>query len=351
MAYTLTRLDQLLTHGFDTVIDVRSPAEHAEDHVPGAISLPVLSNEERARVGTIYKQVSPFTARKVGGALVARNAALHLEGPLAGMDGGWRPLVYCWRGGQRSGSFATILRAVGWRVETLEGGYRAYRRLVSEALYDRPWPGPVVVLDGLTGTAKTALLARLAGLGVQVLDLEGMANHRGSLFGHRPGGQPSQRAFEGRVAMAAVRLDLARPVVVEAESADIGNVSIPPALWSAMRAAPRVAVTAPRAARAAYLARAYADLTADPSALAAAIDRLRPMHPRERIELWQALAAAGGFETLAEGLMEHHYDPRYAKSRARHPAPAVTLAADALDDAALDALAPELAAAVAAVSR
>jgi tRNA 2-selenouridine synthase len=350
MAYALTRLEQLLDHGFDTVIDVRSPGEYAEDHLPGAISLPVLSDEERARVGTIYKQVSPFTARKLGAALVARNAALHLEGALSGMGGGWRPLVYCWRGGQRSGAFATILRAVGWRVETLEGGYRTYRRLVYGALYERPWPGPVVVLDGLTGTAKTALLHRLAALGMQVLDLEGMANHRGSLFGHRPGGQPSQRAFEGRVAMASVTLDPTRPLVVEAESSAIGDVSIPPALWAAMRAAPRVAVTAPRAVRAAYLARAYADLTADPAALAAAIDRLRPMQPRERIEAWQALAADGAFEALADSLMEHHYDPRYAKSRARHPAPAAMVAAEALDDAALDALAPRLAAAIAAVA-
>ncbi len=351
MALTLTRLTDALTHGFDTVIDVRSPAEYADDRLPGAISLPVLSDAERARVGTIYKRESPFTARKVGAALVARNAALHLEGPLAGMGGGWRPLIYCWRGGQRSGSFATILRAVGWRVETVEGGYRSWRRLVSDALYDRPWPCPVVVLDGDTGTAKTALLSRLEALGHQVLDLEALANHRGSVFGARAGGQPTQRSFESAIAAALARLNPARPLVVEAESATIGAVSVPPSLWNAMRAAPRIALTAPLPARAAFLARAYADLTADPAALAGAIDRLRPLHPKERIAAWQAQAAAGAFADLAEGLMRHHYDPLYARTRARRAPPALTLGADDLSDAGLAALAPRLAEAVAAVSR
>ena len=133
--------------GFDTLIDTRAPSEYAEDHLPGAINLPVLDDAQRARVGTIYKQESPFKARKVGGALVARNAAAHLEGPLAEMGGGWRPLVYCWRGGQRSGSFTTILQSVGWRAEVLAGGYKTYRRLVVAALYDTPFPAPVVVLD------------------------------------------------------------------------------------------------------------------------------------------------------------------------------------------------------------
>jgi tRNA 2-selenouridine synthase len=302
-------------------------------------------------VGTIYKQESRFAARKLGAALVARNAAAHLEGPLAGMDGGWRPLVYCWRGGQRSESFATILKAVGWRVETLEGGYRSYRRLVAAALYDRPWPGPVVVLDGLTGTAKTAVLGRLPAFGVQVIDLEGLANHRGSLFGARAGGQPSQRAFEGRLALAGAALDPARPVVVEAESAAIGRVSVPPALWKAMRTAPRVAIAAPLAARARWLATAYADLTADRAALGAIIDRLRPMHPKERIAAWQAMAAAGAFEPLAEALMRDHYDPRYTRSRARHPEPVETVAAEDLSPPSLDALAARVAAAVARAAR
>jgi tRNA 2-selenouridine synthase len=345
MAITLTSLADLAAHGFDDIIDVRAPAEFAEDHLPGAISLPVLSDEERARVGTIYKQVSPFTARKLGAALVARNAAAHLEGALADRPGGWRPLVYCWRGGQRSGSFALILGQIGWRVETLVGGYKTWRGLVVEAVYDTPVRPKVVVLDGNTGSAKTDILKLLPGFGVQVIDLEGLARHRGSLFGNL-GPQPSQKAFEGALAQALAGLDPARPVVVEAESSKIGNCRLPPEIWKAMVAAPRVAIAAPRLVRAQYLARAYADLTADAGRLAATVELLRPMQPGEVIEGWQALAGAGEFVTLADGLMERHYDPRYGKHRARMEVPMVEIMAEDLSPAALPKVAAQVADAV-----
>ena len=346
MALTLTSLADLASHGFDDIIDVRAPAEYAEDHLPGAISLPVLDDEERARVGTIYKQVSPFTARKLGAALVARNAAMHLEGALADKPGGWRPLVYCWRGGQRSGSFATILAQIGWRIEVLAGGYKAWRSLVVQAVYDTPVRSPVVVLDGNTGSAKTDILNLLPGLGCQVIDLEGLANHRGSLFGHM-GPQPSQKAFEGALAQALAGLDPAKPVVVEAESSKIGNCRMPPELWKAMVAAPRVAIAAPRTARAEYLARAYSDLTSDPERLAATVELLRPVHAQEVIAEWQALAAAGEHAALADSLMEQHYDPRYGKHRARMAGNVVEVEAETL---APDAL-PDLAARVAEAAR
>ena len=317
MRYALTALSQLSDLPFDTVVDVRSPAEFAEDHLPGAINLPVLDDDERARVGTIYVQESAFRARKIGAALVARNAARHLEQSLMDKPGGWRVLVYCWRGGQRSGSFASILDQVGWRVGIVEGGYRSYRRLVKELLYDRGFPAPVVLLDGNTGTAKTDILARLARRGLQVIDLEGLANHRGSLFGGRAGGQPSQKAFEGALAQALLALDPARPVLVEAESSKIGERMVPPGLWAAMKVAPRLEIQAPLEARARYLARAYADVAEDPARLAATLRHLRPFHPAERIGEWHDLAAAGAMEALAAGLMQHHYDSRYAKGRAR----------------------------------
>jgi tRNA 2-selenouridine synthase len=340
MPLTPKHLSDLVQHGFDEVIDVRSPSEFAEDHVPGAVNLPVLNDAERARVGTIYVREDTFLARRIGAALVARNAAAHLEGHLAGRDGRYRPLVYCWRGGQRSGSFATILSQVGWRVDTLAGGYRSWRRLVNAALHDTPFPAPVVVLDGNTGSAKTDLLHELARQGVQVLDLEGLANHRGSLFGAMPGGQPSQKLFESRMAAVLAGIDPARPVVVEAESAKVGARSVPPSLWKAMLAAPRVTIAAPRAARAAYLARAYADLAADRAGFAAVLDDLRPYQPRERVDGWHALLDAGLLELLAAELMEHHYDPRYARSRARsvddrdRVVPAESLTPDALPDLA-----------------
>ncbi len=352
MPVTLTSLADLDALEFDEVIDVRSPSEFAEDHVPGAMNLPVLDDAERARVGTIYVQESRFLARRVGAALVARNAARHLEGYLADKGAQYRPLVYCWRGGQRSGSFATILGQIGWQVETLASGYRSYRHLVQKALYQAPWPMPLLVLDGNTGTAKTALLGHLAVLGVQVIDLEGLANHRGSLFGARPGGQPSQKAFESALAGVMGRLDAGRVAVVEAESSKVGDRVIPPGLWAAMGAAPRIEIVAPLAVRAAYLARAYADMIADEAGFSAGLQALGPYHSREVISDWQTLRRDGAYEALAADLMARHYDARYAKSRARHTgAVAARVQAGDLSEAALPALARRLADEIGRVER
>ncbi|MCU0899561.1 MAG: tRNA 2-selenouridine(34) synthase MnmH [Cypionkella sp.] len=343
MAVELTSLADVLALRFDDVIDVRAPLEYADDHLPGAISLPVLDDAERARVGTIYKQVSPFDARKIGAALVARNASMHLQGPLADKPGSWQPLVYCWRGGQRSGSFASILSQIGWRVEVLRGGYKSWRSLVVAALYDHPIPSPVIVLDGNTGTAKTEVLNLLPALGVQVIELEALAHHRGSLFG-AVGPQPAQRGFEGALALALARLDPARPVVVEAESSKIGNLRLPPRLWRAMVDAPRLVVTAPLDARARYLTTAYADLVSDLARLDHVLQRLRPAHPAEVIADWRKLADTGQFTALAAGLMQRHYDPRYAKHRARSAPPRAEFAVDTLTPASLLHLAQRIAA-------
>ena len=345
MALTLTSLTEIADAGFDDIIDVRAPSEFAEDHLPGAINLPVLDDEERARVGTIYKQQSPFLARKVGAALVAANAARHLQGPLADKPGNWRPLLYCWRGGQRSGSFASILAQIGWRVELVAGGYKAWRALVVRRLYDTPLAGRIVLLDGNTGSAKTEVLHRLSALGVAVLDLEGLARHRGSVFGAVAGGQPSQKAFEGALALALARQPEGAPVVVEAESSRIGQCRVPPMLWKAMTEAPRIEIAAPPEARADYLARCYRDVTDDPARLAEALDWLRGQHANEVLDRWQALAQAGDHRTLALDLMTAHYDPRYARHRARFCGPRdVTLATGALTPAALDDLAQRIAA-------
>jgi len=317
MAFALDRLTDLDAAGFDAIIDARSPAEFAEDHLPGALNLPVLNDAERARVGTHYVQVDRFEARKMGAALVIRNIASHLEGPLADRPGGWRPLVYCWRGGQRSGTFGWLLREIGWRPETLEGGYRSYRRLVAGMLYERSLATRLVVLDGMTCTAKTELLAGLGRIGLQVIDLEAMAAHRGSIFGGRPGGQPSQKAFEGRIALRLAACDPARPVVVEAESSKIGDLLVPPAMWAAMGRAPRIRLEAPLAERAAYFPRAYPDLVADPAGFAALIGRLRQLHGAEQVSRWQQRVAEGAIVEVAADLMARHYDPRYAKSTAR----------------------------------
>ncbi len=308
-------LDALLAHGFDTMIDVRSPAEFAVDHVPGAINLPALDNDQRAEVGTIYKQVSPFDARKIGAGMVVRNVADHLDGPLRDKEGGWRPLVYCWRGGQRSGVFRTLLSEIGWRAETVKGGYQTYRRLVARMLYDDPLPHRLVLLDGNTGTAKTALLPLLQARGVQVVDLEGLACHRGSLLGAMPGGQPTQKRFETRLSQALTALDPTRPVVVEAESSKIGRITLPPSLWQAMLTASRIIMEVPLAARAAYLSDAYHDVISDADTLADRLAPLRRVRGHALVERWIELSRAGALRDLAAALAEQHYDPAYAKSR------------------------------------
>ncbi len=345
MKVALGSIDPLGSGDWDDVIDVRSPSEFAEDRLPGAISLPVLTDAQRAEVGTIYTREDRFRARRIGAAHVARNAAAHIEGALRDRGGGWRPLVYCWRGGQRSGAFAVILAQIGWRVGVVDGGYRAWRRMISEALYGPALAHRLILLDGNTGTAKTAILQRLS---AQSLDLEGLAAHRGSVFGGVAGGQPSQKMFEGRLAAALRALDPARPTVVEAESSRIGEITLPPALWAAMRAAPRLRVEADLPVRAAYLARAYADVTAEPAALAARLEALVPLQGRAVVARWREMADAGAHEVLAGELMERHYDPRYARAKMREGAvPVARVPLTGPDDASIAAAAARVDALVA----
>ena len=315
--FSLVTLADLQTLTADTIIDVRAPAEYAEDHIPGAINLPVLDDAQRAEVGTIYTQDSPFHARKIGGALVAQNTAHHLQTALSGYDGAWQPLVYCWRGGQRSGAFATILDQVGWRVQILKGGYQSYRRAIVKTLYDDPLSHRIVLIEGGTGTAKTALLQHLAASGAQILDLEGLAAHRGSLFGSIALDQPSQKMFETRIAGALAPLDPTKITFVEAESSKIGERMIPPSLWAQMITADRIHITAPLSARSEFLCRAYADLTEDKTHLEDLIDQLRPYHSGTQISVWQDQVSAADWHSLAEGLIALHYDPRYTKSAER----------------------------------
>ena len=329
---------------FDAVIDVRSPAEFVLDHLPGAINLPVLDDAQRVAVGTEYVQGSKFLARRSGAAMVARNIASHLEGALADQGGGFRPLVYCWRGGQRSGAMVTVMDQVGWPVCVLDGGYQTWRRQVKAALYDQPLPHRLVLLDGPTGSGKTALLTALSARGVQTLDLEGLAAHRGSLFGAMPGGQPSQKAFETRLHDALSRLDPVRPTVVEAESSRIGARVVPPTLWTAMSAAPVIRIESPVAVRAARTVRDYAAFAADAVALDTALSRLPRHHGKETVKAWRAMAATGELEALAGALIVAHYDPAYRRSGRDQEDPAPGVRIDTPDEVALEAAADAVAA-------
>jgi tRNA 2-selenouridine synthase len=328
---------------WDAVIDARSPAEFAEDQLPGALNWPVLDDEERRIVGTTYKQVSALEARKIGAAMAGRRIAGHLETGVADKPREWRPLVYCWRGGQRSGSLAWFLSQIGFRTGQLEGGYKAFRAVVRAQLETLPQGLAFTVLAGRTGSGKTRLLQRLAAVGEQVLDLEGLAHHRGSVLGGLPGlPQPTQKAFDTRIWQALRGFDGTRPVYVESESARIGTLRVPEPLLLRLRHHGRVwRIEMPTAGRVALLLEDYAFFADDVERFCGLLDGLVDLQGRERVGTWQALARSGQWAALFERLMAEHYDPLYDRSMTRHfdlaAAPALPLvdgSVGALDAAA-----------------
>ncbi len=304
---------------FSAVIDVRSPGEFAEDHLPGALNWPVLDDDERRIVGTLYKQ-DPLEARKLGAAMVARNIARHLDDHRALMQKHWRPLVYCWRGGQRSGAMNWFLNQIGFKSLQLVGGYKAFRGEVRKTLGEQPGRFDFVVLCGRTGSGKTRLLQALAAAGAQILDLEALARHRGSVLGALPDQpQPSQKAFDTALWQALVRLDPARPVFVESESRKIGGVQLPEALHLRLRQHGRcVWIDMAEAGRVQLLLEDYAHFKADPEGFNALIAGLVTLRGRERVERWQGMARGGQWAELFAELMREHYDPGYERSLTNH---------------------------------
>ena len=331
--------------GFDALIDARSPAEFADDHIPGATSCPVLSNAERARVGTLYKQVSPFEAKKVGAALVAKNIAAHIEAQFLDKPKIWRPLVYCWRGGQRSGAFAHILREIGWDAHRLDGGYKAWRKHVVEQLATLPARFRYRIVSGPTGSAKSRILEAIGQRGGQILHLEELAAHKGSVLGVLPDApQPSQKMFESRLLTTLEKLDSAQPVFVEAESRRIGQLQVPDALIAAIRAAPCLKIDAPRAARTDFLLSDYAYFVERPDWLKAQLGYLKGLQSHETLARWNEMIEAGDFRALVDDLLEKHYDPLYQRSQDRNYryADAPVFATDSLAPAGIEALADRI---------
>lgn len=304
---------------FDEIIDVRSPAEFAEDHIPGAVNCPVLSDAERARVGTLYKQDSPFAAKKLGAALVARHIAEHIEARFLDRPRDWKPLVYCWRGGKRSGAMSHVLRQIGWHACALEGGYKSWRRHVVAELAELPRHFSFRVVTGATGSGKSRLLEALAAQGAQVLDLEALAAHKGSVLGGLPDeAQPSQKMFESRLLAVLQGLTLERPVFVEAESRRIGQLQVPDALLETMRASPCLRIEATDAARVRFLIGDYDYFLADPAALREKLGCLRELQSGETLARWNALIDARDWPALVAELLAQHYDPLYKRSQGKN---------------------------------
>jgi tRNA 2-selenouridine synthase len=341
-----TKIGVASLHAYPDRIDVRSPSEFALDHVPGAVNMPVLRDDERKLVGTLHAQDSAFAARKLGAARVARNIADIIETHCISRPREWAPVIYCWRGGKRSASLTHILNEIGWRAVQLDGGYRTWRRHVIAELASAPARFRYIVVCGLTGSGKSRLLAALRTEGAQVLDLENLARHRGSLLGDLPGDpQPSQRAFDTDLLTALEGFDPAQPVYVESESRKIGAVQVPDTLLDAMRAAACVRLDTPQDMRVALLKDEYTHFIDEPDSLADKFTPLVPVHGRKVIERWLAAAAAGDFDTLIDELLVLHYDPTYGRSIDRNfprHADAIRVTPEGIDMPAFRALARDL---------
>jgi len=313
-AEALQRLDE-----FDTIIDARSEDEFAEDQLPGAVNWPTLNNEERKLVGTMYKQVNAFEAKKRGAAIAARNISAHIERDVLDKPKDWKPLAYCWRGGKRSGSLSLVLDQIGFRVTLVEGGYKAFRAALLEDIPRLAAQIDWRVICGTTGSGKTRLLQALSATGAQVLDLEALANHRSSVLGAIPGvAQPTQKHFDTLVWNALRRLDPARPVFVESESKKVGNVAVPEALIVAIRSAPCLNLVLPDAERVALLMEDYDYFVQNHDAFCERLDALAELRGKKVVEGWKEQVRSGHIQDVVLELLTQHYDPGYVQSMKRN---------------------------------
>lgn len=293
-------------------VDVRSEGEYAEATIPGSVNIPLLHDEERAMVGTTYRRQGPGPARRQGLLLVSPK----LPQKVAALDfaaGGKNPVLFCWRGGDRSKSMAAVLDAMGYQVYRVIGGFKAYRLYVNEYLAHETIPHRAVVLHGLTGVGKTEVLQRLCAEGIPALDLEGLARHRGSAFGKigQPS-SPSQKMFEAMIVHILTRCEKRGVIVVECESRRIGNLSVPPPVMASMARGYRVLLYTSLANRVERINRAY---TGGPGRNVAELQRSVASLERRlgcrRVAELNGLLEEMEFDRVVSFLLKDYYDPLY----------------------------------------
>lgn len=334
----------LSTSGFDLIIDVRTPDEYELDHLPGAVNYPVLDNEQRIQIGTLHNH-SPFEARRLGAALISSSVSRILTDELSKHQKSWKPLIYCWRGGLRSGSLAMVMAQVGWPVHQLTNGYKAYRQMVidqSLLLIDKC---TFRIVSAPTGSGKTHFLYAIQRAGGQIIDLEGLACHRGSVLGRIPGQkQPSQRLFESKLLEVLQKIDFNRDIFIESEGSKVGNICVPMALRKRLQGAQCIFINVAVEERVRFLCQEYSFFIEDPESLIQNLSYLSELRSKETLQKWIRLVHEGEFTDLVTELIEQHYDPCYQKSLRRHypqvdNSDTVHLTALSLSEAALDILA------------
>jgi len=303
---------------YDLIIDARSPREYEEDHIPGAVNMPVVDNEEYAEVGTLHR-TDKVGAYRIGVRYSLMNIARHLAEDLPRYNEQSRILVYCFRGGKRSRLWGDALETIGYKVDKLKGGWKGYRRWVNGQLAHIPTLYRYNVLSGPTGCGKTRLLYALRDAGAQVLDLEDIASHRGSVLGVIPGiSQPSQKYFDSLMLRQLSAYDPTRPIWVEAESKKIGNVQLPNALLETMKKGLTIQVDADMEQRVLLWRQDYRHFEDDPKGMLERLLFLRPLVGGEEFAAWEELAKQPQMPALFERLMRNHYDPSYRRSVLRN---------------------------------
>ena len=307
------------SHEYDEIIDVRSPSEFHEDHLPNAINLPVLSNLEREHIGTIYKQESPFTAKRKGAELVSFNISKHLKNYFSNKEKDYSPLVYCWRGGQRSKSLSIILNSIGWKPTILEGGYQSYRKHIINSLDKILSTGfNLKIISGLTGSGKTKLLKQLSLAGAQVIDLEGLAKHKGSALGDEVNSaQPSQKMFERNIYELLQSFNAGIPIFLESESSRIGNLQVPAKLWNLMKISSLIEIQITHEKRIALLINEYQHLINDPKLLLSKLEKIKHLKPPSVFENWVNLINQRNVPSFVNSILKDHYDQAYLNSRGK----------------------------------
>ncbi len=321
MSLTALPADEVIRrwNEFDTIVDARTEDEFAEDHLPGAVNWPTLDNQQRITVGTTYKQVNAFEAKKMGAAMAAHNISRHIERDVLDKPRDWKPLTYCWRGGKRSGSLSLILDQIGFKVTLIEGGYKAFRAAVVQDIPRLAAQFDWRVICGTTGSGKTRLLQAITNAGGQTLDLEALANHRSSVLGAIPGvPQPTQKRFDTLIWDRLRQLDPTRPVFVESESKKVGNVAVPTALIEAMRAGNCLNLVLTDTERVKLLMEDYDFFVKDQTFFCKRLEALREIRGKVVIDAWQAAVKAGNIESVVQELLTTHYDPVYVQSMQRN---------------------------------